>query len=336
MEFRYLDFVNVMISIIGLNISILGILFSQKYKVDARILNIFGKKIMVKNTKVPLMIFLFNYIVILFYLAAELKYSAVEQYNSVMGQFIVIFAGVSFITVVFVFIAYMWIIQYNAYICDGRESVQKYTDFTSDVKTNSDILIVGGDLSFLGYLPEGNYAYCKTSCKQSLTEFNQNLKLPEETETDNKCPYFNKCMLHNVQLRQLVEKHKFNSIKIRILCNKPGNTIVDKKYRLMIAELYHLFNENIEIRFYNEDCANIPMRGRLKTANNGTREFLWQWKNDSDVFIFPDMWVDNTTIGKTIIQIYDTVIWNQSEVITDAKISVYENELRTYMRSKLR
>ena len=44
MEFKYLDSTNTLITFIGFNISILGILFSLKYKVDAKTISLFGKK----------------------------------------------------------------------------------------------------------------------------------------------------------------------------------------------------------------------------------------------------------------------------------------------------
>lgn len=329
MEFKYLDTTNLLISIIGLNLSMLGILFSLKYKVEAKEINLFGKKVIVKNTKIPLLIVIFNYFVIALYLIAELKHSAFQDYMDVFNQFGSIFFSVTIVTIIYVVIVYIWVIQYNAFICDGRESVERYLQFTSDVKTNSDILIVGGDLSFFGYLPDENYNFCSVKCDKILDNFNSTMRFPEDAE--NVCPHLAKCMLHNVQLRQLFEKHKYNRIRIRILCNKPSNTLVDKKYRLAIAELYQLFKENIEIRFYSEDCQELPMRGRLKTSNDGTREYLWQWKSDNDVFLFPDKWVDNTAIGKTIIHLYEVVLWNQSTEIDSASLLKYEEELLDYI-----
>lgn len=228
-----------------------------------------------------------------------------------------------------VLIVYKWIIQYNDYICYSKESVRKYLQFTSDVKTNSDILIVGGDLSFFGFLPDYNFGYCSDGCNAILKTFNQSMHFPKEA--NNNCPHLKKCLLHNTQLKQLHEKLLNNKIKLRILCNKPNESSIDKKYRLTIAELYNIFKEHLEIKFYNNNCQELLMRGRLKTSNDGTREFFWQWKCDDDIYIFPEKWIGRTPIGKTIIHLYDVMLWNQSISIDSVSISKYKEELCDYI-----
>lgn len=332
MDFKYLDSTNTLINIIGLNLSVLGILFSLKYKVDARVIKLLGNKIIIKNTKIPLLILVFNSFVISLCFVAELRNCSFQNYSIVFKQFGRVLFSVMVVSIICVLIAYKWIIQYNAIICDSNESVEKYLQFTSDVKTNSDILIVGGDLSFLGYLPDYNYGFCSNGCSKILSAFNHTMQFPEVVNKD--CPFMEKCMLHNAQLKQLHEKLMINKIRIRILCNKPNdNSLIDKKYRLTIAELYNIFKENLEIRFYIDNCQELPMKGRLKTSNDGTREFFWQWKSDSDVFLFPEKWVDNTAIGKTIIHLYDVLLWNQCAIIDSTCVSKYKTELLQYMES---
>ena len=304
MTLKHLTFDNVLTNLIGLDLSVILAFYSAGYHFTFQ--KIHSIKLRFKQrlketlaSKVFKYILSVNIIMTLLYIFLDVKNT---------GLFLAIFSyfctdillwEIGIIIVAFVLL--LFFIPQSQDIYNGVELDEKYIKFTNDVGTNRQIYIIAGDFGFLGRVPEKDFAI-SNHCAQALENLiKSKTYFCNGINESNKCA---NCVMMKKQFRQLVDKYREKSVNIKILCRKPKPK--EYLYKCTIGFLISFFS-GITIRFYSNDCPDLPLRGRIiGTGVNSTKIFSHFIKESNQYQQLIECDTDSPE-GRTYIGLYDTM-----------------------------
>lgn len=202
----------------------------------------------------------------------------------------------------------------------AEEIDKEYINFSrSDcIDGHSTLLLIAGDLSFLGDIPDITKLDKKVRerCYGILSENS----LKNSCCHIKKCPVNGKCIERKAQFEQFFDL-KNKEITLRIICQKPKSNS-DIPYKRRLGRLKQIFSDNIEIRFLPKDTlgSGICVLGRIK-ENGGIQELFWHWKNPKKpgTYTVPNTKKADTSENKTLIYLLGTTLWNSAAEM-DAKM----------------
>lgn len=218
-------------------------------------------------------------------------------------------------------------------ILTTKEIDKEYISFSfpDNIDSGSTLLLIAGDLSFFGNVPEiknlNNNK--KKQCQKYLSDNSPNHQCcNKNTKFCNK----NLCMEKSKQFEQLFNLIN-KGVKIRIICKKPID-IGDLQYKRRIGRLKLVYGDSISIKFLPEDTLGngICVLGRIK-SNGGIKELFWHWKvpGKPGFYTVPETLKDITSENKTIIFLLKDVLWEYAKSNDDIiknSIDEYKNFIK--------
>lgn len=207
---------------------------------------------------------------------------------------------------------------------------KEYIDFSKSdsIDGRSRLLIIAGDLSFLGDIPDIKIiknAKKRKKCKEALSDNS----LKHCCCKQRKCPSNIKaqCIEKSGQFEQLFDLRN-REIVLDIICKQPKPD-GDILYKRRLGRLKKIFSNNISIRFLPEDTLGngICVLGRIK-VNGGLQELFWHWKDPGNPgsYTVPNTKKADTGENKTLIYLLGTTLWESANEIDDEKIGEYVEE----------
>ena len=254
------------------NISFIAAFYGTGYSVMSRPISVLGNTKKVKKClKLELINLVLNIFLVAMNFIAEVKHQGIAQIGVIWQYFWTQIAfNVLLILLAALFFTYLFV-RTKQNIYSGVEIDSKYIDFTKAVGTNREVFIIAGDFGFLGRVPKKtvkNFDQCAAALKK-LLETNR-----PECSGDSNSDQCKNCIFKKEQFKQLVDKVKNKSVKLKILCRRPHAD--EEEYKITIGYFMELF-PRMEIKFYtNPDgkCPDLPLRGRIiETAQNSKKMF---------------------------------------------------------------
>lgn len=209
----------------------------------------------------------------------------------------------------------------------------EYIEFSKpdSIDGHTELLLIAGDLSFLGDIPdikniknEKKRKTCKESFSGSYSEYECCTK---------RCPsnIGNKCIRKSKQFAQLAELRK-NGIVFHVICKEP-NMSNDNQYKRRLGFLKKKFPDNLTIHFLPKDTLEngICVLGRIK-VNGGIKQLFWHWKDPEQhgIYIVPETKKPNSSENKTLIYLLGTVLWEFSK---DPEQKLIEGYIEEYEKA---
>ena len=170
---------------------------------------------------------------------------------------------------------------------DQNELDDYYLKLTESLGDNKIILIIGGDLDFLGEINGENEQY-----KQLYKAIDEKA----------------------CKLNILSRKPDFSS-------TLNGDT----RHRLMIGKLLNKFSNRLEIHYYDNACPELPVRGRIITTYENTNMVCRHWKKNNNKYMLPKIYDDTNPEGETILALFK-ILWDKSTKLSDPEIATLQNE----------
>ena len=262
-------------------------------------------------------------------------------FNSIKDNKLLVIIGIIFIiilTLIFMCLAYRSTEVKEDNDINGNRTLsveqidKEYISFSfpNNIDSASTLLLIAGDLSFLGSVPDISNLKNnkKNKCKKYLSDNSQNHQCCKD---NSKFCKDNCCMEKSKQFKQLFELIK-KGVKIRIICKRPLD-IGDIQYKRCIGRLKSIYKENLSIKFFPEDTlgTGICVLGRVK-SNGGIKELFWHWKvpDRPGYYTVPATLKDTTSENKTIIFLLKDVLWNYAksdDEIIKKSIEEYKNSI---------
>lgn len=213
---------------------------------------------------------------------------------------------------------------------------REYINFSKPerVDGHSTLLLIAGDLSFLGDIPDLKSISRDKSrkrCKEYLSDISQTHSCCKRG-----CPRAikGKCIEKSEQFAQLLEL-KRKGVTLRVICKKPNDSN-DVAYKLRLGRLKKIFANSMDIRFLPDNVSEggICVLGRIK-ENGGIKELFWHWKDPekAEAYIVPDTKKIDSSENKTLIYLLETVLWQFSHKIEDGVIEEYINKYEEIIKS---
>lgn len=285
---------------------------------------LFDKTVHYKKTKFPWIIVGLDFGLLLFLLVLEWRTAEPNQIGAILSHFGSLLLTTSIIAILSVFVTYI-LIRREISTYTAKEIDSQYIDFTEELRTSSSLLLIAGDLSFLGKVPNIQTmadSPKRKECKKKLLNKNEIKKCGESG------PQCSNCIMQSNQFIQLVRIFRESSISLGILCRKPKDD--DITYRLVLgALLHHTTLERVDVRFYTEDMdTHLHLRGRLKRTPSGSQELYWHWKNARNAYQAPVTWYDRDPDGRTLIYLYQNVLWEKCKSIENDHKKTYIAEYK--------
>ncbi len=206
----------------------------------------------------------------------------------------------------------------------------EYIEFSKpeSIDGHSNLLLIAGDLSFLGDIPDiESIKNRKTreTCKKMFSESCSDYEC-----CTKKCPpnLKNKCIRKSKQFEQLVELRK-NGITFHIICKEP-NLSNDIQYKRRLGFLKTILEDNLSIHFLPKDTleSGICVLGRIK-VNGGIKQLFWHWKDPEQhrIYIVPEPKKVDSSENKTLIYLLETVLWQFAK---EADQSLFNGYIKEY------
>lgn len=212
-----------------------------------------------------------------------------------------------------------------------------YLDFTRKdcIDSHSKLLLIAGDLSFLGDIPDVNKIK-KQVWKNYCTKTLRNNETSHSCCGRKKCPSAIKvqCMEKSEQFAQLLDLRSAG-ITLHIICKQPhaNNDVV---YKRRLGRLVEMFSGNLEIHFLPEETLGhaVCVLGRIKT-NGGMEELIWHWKNPNHpkTYTVPDTKKADTSENKTLIYLLGTVLWEYAQKADAQMLNEYIGEYKKILEN---
>lgn len=213
-------------------------------------------------------------------------------------------------------------------ILSVEEIDKKYIEFSlpNNIDSHSELLLIAGDLSFFGELP--NITNASSRKKSRCVHHLSNNKQDHSFCNGKKCPsQISNCIESSSQFEQLfklVEK----GVTIRVICKHPANS-TDIQYKRRLGRLKSIYKDSMEIKFFPEETLSddFCVLGRIK-KNGGIKELFWHWKapGRAGYYTVPETLRATTSDNITIIYLFEEVLWNYAKEDTkviDESIELY-------------
>lgn len=231
---------------------------------------------------------------------------------------------------------------------DGSRSLtaaeinHEYIEFSrkENIDARSELLLIAGDLSFLGNVPKISsirYKWQQKNCTKCLDSLKTRKSLSRcKCSSSHK----NECIIKSGQFIQLTELQKMN-ITIHIICQHPEQN-GDELYKSRLGCLMDIFGDSLEIHFLNKDTLgnDICVLGRIKRYAYED-ELFWHWKSQEKPGRYTVPASKKATASgenKTLIFLLKNVLWNSAPEMSGEEkeeyLSVYQSFIRTNQEGK--
>lgn len=258
----------------------------------------------------------------------------VEHITKKHNELLILVIITSLITCLFIFLIYKGLDvekpndNKGNQILSVEEIDKKYIDFSlpNNIDSHSELLLIAGDLSFFGELP--NITNASSRKKSRCVHHLSNNKQDHSFCNGKKCPsQISNCIESSSQFEQLfklVEK----GVTIRVICKHPANS-TDIQYKRRLGRLKSIYKDSMEIKFFPEETLSddFCVLGRIK-KNGGIKELFWHWKapGRAGYYTVPETLRATTSDNITIIYLFEEVLWNYAKEDTkviDESIELY-------------
>ena len=211
---------------------------------------------------------------------------------------------------------------------NANEVNDVYISFSTpeNIDARSTLLLLAGDLTFLGDVPDLD-RISKKDQRQKCTDLLINNESACKCQT-KKCPLkLDKCNAKSSQFNQLIDLHNCG-VKLRIICKKPKAN-GDVVYKRRLGRLKKIFRDDLEIRFLSDQSVahDICVLGRIK-QNGGIDELLWHRKSTHKkrTYTVPNIKRSDTSENKTLICLLSKVLWEVAEIASEDMVNEYVEE----------
>ncbi len=211
----------------------------------------------------------------------------------------------------------------------ASEIDKEYIDFSSSnrIDGHSTLLLIAGDLSFLGDIPD--IKDIKTRMQRKCRGYLVDNSTTHKCCKNKRCPLNKKtkCIEQSEQFEQLFELRR-RGITLHIICKQP-NLSNDILYKRRLGRLKKIFTDNIDIHFLPKDSVEngICVLGRIK-VNGGIKELFWHWKDPENpgTYIVPNTKKVDSSENKTLIYLLETLLWDSGCIVDSESIDKYVEE----------
>lgn len=292
-----------------------------------------------KNTKLHYLVLIFNFVTLLLFVLSEFF-----AYESTTNDFVVALKNCFDLISIEKYTLLVWLMIYilisilfmiatyrNVQIIkndsDGnrhlnsQEIDREYIEFSKPdmIDTHSILLLIAGDLSFLGDVKLGNIK----GCADALSDCSKTHKCCNSKRCKNK-----KCIEKSSQFAQLFELYERKEIRLHIICKHPKEK-GDLPYKRRLGRLKKIFGDDLILRFLPDATLgnDVCVLGRIK-QNGGIQELFWHWKDPkySGRYTVPSTKKADTSENKTLIFLLSDLLWKSAQEPTQDKINQYIDE----------
>lgn len=214
----------------------------------------------------------------------------------------------------------------------SQEIDEEYIEFSKPdmIDTHSILLLIAGDLSFLGDVKLGN----RKGCADVLSDCSKTHKCCNIRRCKNK-----KCIEKSNQFAQLFELYERKEIRLHIICKSPKER-GDLPYKRRLGRLKKIFGDDLSLRFLPDATLgnDVCVLGRIK-QNGGIQELFWHWKDPeySETYTVPSTKKADTSENKTLIFLLSDLLWKSAQDPIRDKIieyiDEYEKEINQHKKS---
>lgn len=292
-----------------------------------------------KKTKIQISILIINSVSILAsFISKTIEVSAEDAtFFALVRKFIELLCNnviglviLAVLTALFMFISYKSVrVETIQFDTDGNRNLsaseidREYVNFSKSdcIDGHSTLLLIAGDLSFLGDIPDIHEfkKRRKSKCSKKLSDNSF-----RKSCCTTSCPYDGKCMEQSEQFVQLFDLKK-KEITLHIISQEPNNK-TDIPYKQRLGRLKEIFSDNFEVRFLPKDTLGngICVLGRIK-VNGGIQELFWHWKNTnkSGTYTAPKTKKADSSENKTLIYLLGTMLWDSAQKASQEDLDNY-------------
>ncbi len=276
-DFKYIDTLNIFITLVGLDISILGIILGN----EIRAKKLFKVKMLaylfpLKKNKSPLIAVGFNFLIVIAYFIAEIYYQGIDKLITIIT---IIKKNSSVLLILAIYEVICFLIL-NIIIKDEAADIlneQQIDELIREKTMSADhdrpLKIFGGDLGFFGKISDNSVENNK-QLRQILDNNFSNVQIickkPDETDKEDilRLGYLEDKLCNKVKIKFFGDNKCSNCKKEK--CNvilKYCDKCKEKsKCRRVEKDSCDLYRENVINLCYNPD---IHIRGRLMYDGNG-------------------------------------------------------------------
>ena len=212
----------------------------------------------------------------------------------------------------------------------AKDIDKEYVNFSKPdcIDGHSTLLLIAGDLSFLGNIPDIKDFEKEKKQKKCNKILSEN-SLKHSCCKAIRCPFSGKCIEKSAQFEQLFDL-KNSEITLNIISQEPNPTS-DIPYKRRLGRLKEIFSDNFEVRFLPKDTlgSGICVLGRIK-VNGGMQELFWHWKDPKKpgTYTVPNTKKADSSENKTLIYLLGTMLWDSAKKVDSSTIDQYVEEYK--------